>query len=211
MGKPYPQIVQDIFLSPFLFFYISNMPNFASSKTRCGASRHANTPRKACSLDCTTKLRFAFQPAPAGKTVTPYISLSRQPSFAHSRPTPFRPIFSTEHHTFRPQLPPSRRQPEQPFAGHLLDQPQPPASPQPSFRLDRPVYSLSYFFSLFLPFQSMPKKNRGQPAKPILLYFSYNSKSSPNLVQASPSQSLSLLFSPSNQYTLLHRPRSGHT
>ena len=83
MGKPYPQIVQDIFLSPFLFFYISNMPNFASSKTRGGASRPANTPRQACSLDCITKLRFAFQPAPAGKTVTPYISL--QPA------TVFRP------------------------------------------------------------------------------------------------------------------------
>ena len=40
-------------------------------------------PRQACSLDCIAKLRFAFQPAPAGKTVTPYISL--QPA------TVFRP------------------------------------------------------------------------------------------------------------------------
>ena len=97
--------------------------------------------------------------------------------------------FFTEHHTFRPQLPPSRRQPATAL---------------------RRIFPLSFFLS----FSSIPlhaKKNRGQPAKPILLYFSYNSKSSPNLVQASPSQSLSLPFSPSSQYTLPHRPRSGHT
>lgn len=63
------------------------------------------------------------------------------------------------------------------------------ASRQPvtSFRLDRPVRFRSHFFFFF--FHSTPrKKNRGQPAKPILLYFSYNPKSSPNLVQAFPSR-----------------------
>ena len=41
--------------------------------------------------------------------------------------------------------------------------------------------------------------------------FSCNPKSNPNSVQAFLSQSLLLLFSPSNQYTPPHRPRSGHT
>lgn len=85
---------------------------------------------------------------------------------------------------------------------------QPHASSQPPFRLDRPARFHSHFFFLFLPFFSIQKR---KPAKPISISFSCNPKSSPNLVQASLSQSLSLLFSPSNQYTLPHRPRSGHT
>ena len=169
------------------------MPNFASSKTRCGASRPANTPRQACSLDCITKLRFAFQPAPAGKTVRPDISrqpansftvtsgqrlsglilyralhftvitaslpapagqqlfgayllqpgLHRKTSFCFSAstcrqdshtihfapagnglsPTAGRHLsgrFFTEHHTFRPQLPPARRQPANNLSPHIF-------------------------------------------------------------------------------------------
>lgn len=91
---------------------------------------------------------------------------------------------------------------------------QPHASPQPPFRLDRPARFRSHSFSLFLLFHSIPHTSthkKRKPAKPISISFSCNPKSSPNLVQAFPSQSLSLLFSPSNQYTLLHRPRSGHT
>jgi len=74
-------------LSPFLFFLYIQYAGFcrqqnAAGKQICGASRPANTPRQACSLDCIAKLRFAFQPAPAGKTVTP--------GFRASRQTPFR-------------------------------------------------------------------------------------------------------------------------
>lgn len=169
-------------------------------------------PRQACSLDCIAKLRFAFQPAPAGKTVTPYISLQPATVFrpqpadtfpadflqsttlsgpnyltpGASRPTTFRRIsFHTSPHNL-----PLARNLHSGLTGQYI-----------------PSLILSLFF-----FHSTPcQKNRGQPAKPILLYFSYNSKSSPNLVQASLSQSLSLLFSPSNQYTLLHKPRSCHT
>lgn len=69
-------------------------------------------------------------------------------------------------------------------------------------------HTSALIFSFFF-FHSTPHKKR-KPAKPISISFS-NPKFSPNLVQASPSQSLSLLFSPSNQYTLLHKPRSCHT
>ena len=70
---------------------------------------------------------------------------------------------------------------------------------------------LSLFFFYSTPFHTHPHTKKRKPAKPISISFSCNPKFSPNLVQASPSQSLSLLFSPSSQYTLLHRPRSGHT
>lgn len=69
-----------------------------------------------------------------------------------------------------------------------------------------PALIISLFF-----FHSTPHTKKRKPAKPISISFSCNPKFSPNLVQASPSQSLSLLFSPSNQYILPHRPRSGHT
>ena len=113
-------------------------------------------------------------------------------------------IFFTEHYTFRSLLFPSRRQPANSLSAHIFSY-QPT---QPSFLLDRLTHFRSHFFFLFLPFHSIQKR---KPEKPISLSFSYNFKSSPNLVQAFPSQSLSLLFSPSSQYILLHRPRSGHT
>lgn len=52
---------------------------------------------------------------------------------------------------------------------------QPHASPQPSFRLDRPVYSRSHSFSLFLLFHSIPhtsthkKKETGKADFPLFL------------------------------------------
>ena len=85
IGNPYPQIVQDMFLSPFLFFLYIQYAGFrrqqnATGKQICWALRPANTKRQACSLDCIAKLRFAFQPAPADKAVTP--GISRQPATA---------------------------------------------------------------------------------------------------------------------------------
>ena len=164
-------------------------------------------PRKyhsqACILDCIAKLRFAFQPA----------SLVDRHLKKAAAASTHRQAFFTEHNTFRSPFHPSRRQPANSLSPHIFSyQPtQPHASSQPPFRLDRPARFRSHFFFFFSSIPLHAKKNRGQPAKPILLYFSYNSKSNPNLVQAFPSQSLLLLFSPSNQYTLLHRPRSGHT
>lgn len=187
------------------------MPNFASSKTRCGASRHANTPRKACSLDCITKLRFAFQLAPASKTVRP--DISRQPAnfFTVTASQRLSVLILYRALCFPVVIASLPAPAGNSLSPHIFSyQPsQPLASPQPSFRLDRPVYSRSHSFSLFLPFHSTHKKRK--PAKPISFSFSCNPKSSSNLVQASPSQSPSLLFLQSSQYTLPHRPRSGHT
>lgn len=75
---------------------------------------------------------------------------------------------------------------QQPFAAYLFI-PALTASRQPvtSFRLDRPVRFRSHVFFLFLPFHSIQKR---KPAKPISLSFSYNFKSSPNLIQAFPSR-----------------------
>lgn len=89
--------------------------------------------------------------------------------------------FFTEHHTFRPQLPPARRQPANSLSPHIfLYQPsQPLASSQPSFRLDWPVYSRSHSFSLFLPFHSMPKKIEGNRQSRFSSIF----LTIPNLVQ----------------------------
>lgn len=99
IGKPYPQIVQDIFLSPFLFFLYIQYAEFrrqqnAAGKQICGASRPASTPRQACSLECIAKLRFAFQPeslvgrhlkkAAAASTPSPHAS--QKPSFRLDRP-----------------------------------------------------------------------------------------------------------------------------
>lgn len=45
------------------FFAGKNLPAAKHGEQRaniCGASRPANTPRQACSLDCIAKLRFAF-------------------------------------------------------------------------------------------------------------------------------------------------------
>lgn len=188
------------------------MPNFAGSKTRCGASRHANTSRKVCSLDCITKLRFAFQLALAGKTVRP--DISRQPAnfFTVTASQRLSVLILYRALCFPVVITSLPAPAGNSLSPHIFSyQPsQPLASPQPSFRLDRPVYSLSHSFSFF--FSSIPlHTKKRKPAKPISLSFSYNPKSSPNLVQASPSQSLSLPFSPSSQYTLPHRPRSGHT
>lgn len=159
------------------------MPNFAGIETGniCGASRPANTPRQAS--------------APAGKLLS-----------GHSRPTQF----FTEHYAFRSFITSFPATAGNSLSPHIFSyqHTQPHASSQPPFRLDRPARFHSHFFFLFLPFFSIQKR---KPAKPISISFSCNPKSSPNLVQASLSQSLSLLFSPSNQYTLPHRPRSGHT
>lgn len=105
----------------------------------------------------------------------------------------------------------SRRQPANSLSPHIFSyQPsQPHASQQPSFRLDRPVYSRSHSFSFFFFFHSTSRQKKiegNQQSRFSSIFLTI-----PNLVQAFPSQSLSLLFSPSNQYTLPHRPRSGHT
>ena len=85
-------------------------------------------------------------------------------------------LIFTEHYTFRSLLLPSRRQPANSLSAHIFSY-QPT---QPSFLLDRLTHFRSHFFFLFLPFHSIQKR---KPAKPISLSFSYNFKSSPNLVQ----------------------------
>lgn len=169
------------------------MPKFVSIETGniCGASRPANTPRQAS--------------APAGKLLS-----------GHSRPTPFR-LDSLQSATLSGNyyFPPGASRPTafRRISFHT--------SPH-NLTLARNLHSgltgqhasaliLSLFFFYSTPFHTHPHTKKRKPAKPISISFSCNPKSSPNLVQAFPSQSLSLLFSPSNQYTLLHRPRSGHT
>lgn len=156
--------------------------------------------RQACSLDCIAKLRFAFQPASL-------VDRHLKKDAAASTP---RQAFFTEHYAFRSFITSFPATAGNSLSPHIFSyqHTQPHASSQPPFRLDRPARFHSHFFFLFLPFFSIQKR---KPAKPISISFSCNPKSSPNLVQASLSQSLSLLFSPSNQYTLPHRPRSGHT
>lgn len=131
------------------------MPNFAGIETRniCGASRPANTPRQACSLDCIAKLRFAFQPASL---------VDRHLKKAAAASTP-RQAFFTEHNTFRSPFHPSRRQPANSLSPHIFSyQPtQPHASLQPPFRLDRPARFRSHFFFFFLPFHFTPRKIEG--------------------------------------------------
>ena len=178
------------------------MPKFVSIETGniYGASRPANTPRQACSLDCIAKLRFAFQPASL-------VDRHLKKDAAASTP---RQAFFTEHYAFRSFITSFPATAGNSLSPHIFSyqHTQPHASSQPPFRLDRPARFHSHFFFLFLPFFSIQKR---KPAKPISISFSCNPKSSPNLVQASLSQSLSLLFSPSTQYTLPHRPRSAHT
>lgn len=158
------------------------MPKFVSIETGniYGASRPANTPRQACSLDCIAKLRFAFQPASL-------VDRHLKKDAAASTP---RQAFFTEHYAFRSFITSFPATAGNSLSSHIFSyQPtQPYASPQPPFRLDRPVYSLSHPFSLFLSFHSTPHTKKRKPAKPISISFSCNSKSSPNLVQAFPSR-----------------------
>lgn len=134
------------------------MPKFVSIETGniCGASRPANTPRQACSLDCIAKLRFAFQPAFAGrhlKKAATASTLLPAPAGQHLPPH----IFS-----YRPHNHPPARNLHSGLTGQ-----------QPPDNLIFPFSLLSFFFS----------RKKRKPAKPISLSFSYNPKSSPNLVQ----------------------------
>lgn len=165
------------------------MPKFVSIETGniCGASRPANTPRQAS--------------APAGKLLS-----------GHSRPTPFR-LDSLQSTTLSGRLLlPSRRQPETAFrriSFHTSPHNLPLARNLHSDLTGQyiPALILSLFFFHSTPFHTQKKET----GKADFHLFFCNPKSSPNLIQAFPSQSLSLLFSPSNQYILPHRPRSGHT
>lgn len=195
------------------------MPNFAGSKTQRadiymqGFSPRIH-PRQACSLDCIAKLRFAFHPAlPARQLRQTFCSIQHVLFRRHPANT-FQARFLTEHYTLRPPLPTSRRQPVTAFrriSFHTNPHSLTPVSNLHSDLTGKRIHSLILFsFFSFFFFISLCTKKR-KPAKPISISFSCNPKFSPNLVQASPSQSLSLLFSPSNQYVLPHRPRSGHT
>lgn len=167
------------------------MPKFVSIETGniCGASRPANTPRQAS--------------APAGKLLS-----------GHSRPTPFR-LDSLQSATLSGNyyFPPGASRPTafHRISFHTSPHNLPPAHNLHSDLTGKRIHSLILFsFFSFFFFISLCTKKR-KPAKPISISFFCNPESSPNLVQAFPSQSLSLLFSPSNQYTPPHRPRSGHT
>lgn len=142
------------------------MLKFAGIETGniCGASRPANTLRQAS--------------APAGKLLS-----------GHIRPTPFR-LDSLQSTTLSGRLLLlSRRQPATAFrrisfhiSPHNLTLARNLHSGLTGQHASALIFSLSFFSSILLH----AKKNRGKPAKPILLYFSYNPKFSPNLVQAFP-------------------------
>ena len=134
--------------------------------------------------------------------------------YGHSRQTPSRPDSLQSTTLSGRLLLLSRRQPVTAFrriSFHTNPHSLTPVSNLHSDLTGKRIHSLILFsFFSFFFFISLCTKKR-KPAKPISISFSCNPKFSPNLVQASPSQSLSLLFSPSNQYILPHRPRSGHT
>ena len=158
------------------------MPDFAGSKTQratgryiCRASRPANTPRQACSLDCITKLRFAFQPASL---------VDRHLKKAAAASTP-RQAFFTEHNTFRPPFHPSRRQPATAFRRISFH-----TSPHnlPLARNLHPGLTGQYIPALILSLFLFHSTQKRKPAKPISISFFCNPESSPNLVQAFPSR-----------------------
>ena len=98
------------------------MPKFVSIETGniCGASRPANTPRQACSLDCIAKLRFAFHPAlPARQLRQTFCSIQHVLFRRHPANT-FQARFLTEYYTFRPPLPTYRRQPANNLSPHIF-------------------------------------------------------------------------------------------
>ena len=98
--------------------------------------------------------------------------------------------FFTEHHTFRPQLPPSRRQPANNLSPHIFSYQH--HNPPPVNNLHSGLtgqYIPALIFSLFF-FHSTPRTKKRKPAKPISISFFCNPESSTNLVQAFPSQSL---------------------
>lgn len=192
------------------------MPNFAGSKMQRVnkyAGLHApQTPKPGLQpgLHCKTTLCFSASTcrqdshtihfAPAGNGLSP--TAGRHLSGR----------FFTEHHTFRSPLPPARRQPANNLSPHIFSYQHhnpPPVNNLHSGLTGQYISALTFFFFLFLRPYTPHKKRK--PAKPISISFFCNPESSPNLVQAFPSQSLSLPFSPSSQYTLPHRPRSGHT
>lgn len=128
------------------------MPDFAGIETGniCGASRPANTPRQACSLDCIAKLRFAFQPAFAGrhlKKAATASTLLPAPAGQHLPPH----IFS-----YRPHNPPPARNLHSGLTGK-----QPPAN------------LISPFF-----FSSHAKKETDFAGFHLFFFFSYNSNPS---------------------------------
>ena len=195
------------------------MPNFAGSKTqqvnKYAGLRAPQAPRARLAAGMHRKTTFCFSANTCWQTVTP--GISRQPANAF-------PVTSGQHlsglilyralhfQVITTSLPAPAGNSLSP---HIF-------SYQPhNLTLARNLHSgltgqhasaliLSLFFFYSTPFHTHPHTKK-KSAKPISISFSCNPKSSPNLVQAFPSQSLSLLFSPSNQYTLLHRPRSGHT
>ena len=158
------------------------------------------------------KTTFCFSASPAGKTATlnilqhPARSLPA-PSDKHlSGPIPYRALHFPTATTYLRQ-PASKLPPPHLF----IPAPQSSVSQQPSFRFDRPAYfrSHSFFSFSFLPptstLFSQQKKETDFADFPLFFFF----LTTPT--QASPSLSLSLPFSPSSQYTLLHRLRSGYT
>lgn len=124
------------------------MPDFAGSKTQqatgkyiCRASRPANTPRQACSLDCIAKLRFAFQSAPAGRHLQHfYLQAFKKPRQSESSfpalPDNQLPPPPTSSHTsfsaFLRPAPPFRRQPAKSLPSYFFTEPQAFRPPAPS-------------------------------------------------------------------------------
>ena len=93
MGKPYPQIVQDIFLSPFLFFIYPICRILPAAKHDAGL-RATQTPRaKLAAWIASQNYVLLFSQHLQARQSHHTFRSSRQLSFAHSRPTPFRPIF----------------------------------------------------------------------------------------------------------------------
>ena len=191
------------------------MPDFAGSKTQRadiymqGFSPRIH-PRQACSLDCIAKLRFAFHPAlPARQLRQTFCSIQHVLFRRHpANPDSLQSITLYDRHYLPPGA--SRTANSRRLIFSYQHHNLPPANDLHSGLTGQCIPSLIlfsfFFFLFFIPLHT--KKGNRQSRFP---FFSCNHKSSPNLVQASPSQSLSLLFSPSNQYILPHRPRSGHT
>ena len=167
------------------------MPDFAGSKTqwvnKYAVLRAPQTPPPGLQPGLHRKTTFCFS-----------ASICRQ-AFKKSRGI----------NTLRPPLPTSRRQPASKLPPpHLfIPAPQSSASPQPPFRLDRPMHSLShsffiFFLSFFIPLHT--KKGNQQSRFPSLFL------AIPNLIQIQSKHLLRNLFHCPSRCPVSILFRTGH-
>ena len=186
------------------------MPNFAGSKTR--AYMHGFAPRKhpAPGLQPGLHRKTAF----CFSADTPDMPSTQPPSShpARSLPAPAGQyssamfslqgtmFYGLQHFTFRRQPAKCSRS-----APSFLQSKSQPSCPALADTIPFAYHSTLFFLYFFSFSLSTQKKETGFAGFHLFFFFLTNP------TPAFLSQSPSLLFSPSSQYILPHRPRSGHT